>query len=201
LFLWNTFPLYPFKIFVVIIHESSHALAAIFSGGSVKELDIFWNLGGVTKTSGGNHFIITIAGYTGSLLFGTLLFAASYKKSYLLWFTGISAVTLLLVIANFMTQPAGIIFGLIFFLILIFLPHFFDESITNIFFRVIALLNIEYAIYDVISDLFSSSFIQNDADILSDLTGVSATLWALLWLVLSCAVIGFILKYSYKRAF
>jgi len=201
LFLWNTFLFYPFKIFVVIIHESSHALAAVFTGGHVKELDILWDLGGITKTSGGNHFVITAAGYTGSLIFGTLLFVSSYKKKYLLWYSGVSATLLLLIIANFMTQPAGIIFGLIFVLILIFLPRFFDESITNIFFRIIALLNIEYAIYDVISDLFSSSFIQNDADVLADLTGVSSTFWGLLWFVLSCIVIAFVLKYSYKKAF
>ncbi len=201
LFLWNTFLLYPFKIFVVIIHESSHALAALLSGGGVKELEILWNLGGVTKTSGGNHFIITVAGYTGSLLFGTILFVTSYKRKYLLWFSSISAILLLLMITNFMTEAAGIIFGLIFVVILIFLPRYFDENITNIFFRVIALLNIEYAIYDVISDLFSSSFIQNDADVLAELTGVSATFWALLWFVLSCIIVGFILKYSYKKAF
>ena len=37
-FLWNTQFVYPLKIFVVFMHEVSHGLAALATGGSIKEI-------------------------------------------------------------------------------------------------------------------------------------------------------------------
>jgi hypothetical protein len=37
---WDTVFLYPLKLLVVFFHESSHALATLLTGGSVKELVI-----------------------------------------------------------------------------------------------------------------------------------------------------------------
>ena len=33
--LWNTFLIYPIKLFVVLTHEMSHGIAAIVSGGKL----------------------------------------------------------------------------------------------------------------------------------------------------------------------
>ena len=45
---WNAWPLYPFKLLVVLMHESSHALATLLVGGSVERIAISPDEGGVT---------------------------------------------------------------------------------------------------------------------------------------------------------
>ena len=47
---WNTWPLYPFKLMVVLMHESSHALATLLVGGSVDQIRISPDQGGVTMS-------------------------------------------------------------------------------------------------------------------------------------------------------
>ena len=34
--LWDTFLVYPFRLFVVFLHEISHGLAAVFTGGAAR---------------------------------------------------------------------------------------------------------------------------------------------------------------------
>jgi len=45
---WNTWPLYPFKLLVVLMHESGHAAATLLVGGSVEAIRINPYQGGVT---------------------------------------------------------------------------------------------------------------------------------------------------------
>ena len=67
--LWENPVLYPIKIFSVLMHEISHGLTAIFTGGYVLELNLSEYLGGSLISSGGNQFVIASSGYLGSLLF------------------------------------------------------------------------------------------------------------------------------------
>ena len=69
-FLWNTQVVYPLKIFVVFMHEVSHGLAALATGGSIKEIQIVQQEGGHAVTLGGSRFWTLTAGYLGSLAVG-----------------------------------------------------------------------------------------------------------------------------------
>jgi hypothetical protein len=69
-FLWNTGWVYPLKLFVVLLHESSHGLMALATGGSIVEIRVYPHQAGLTQTLGGNKFLILSAGYLGSLFFG-----------------------------------------------------------------------------------------------------------------------------------
>lgn len=62
--------LYPIRLFVTFVHESSHALTAILTGGSVSEIDIFRDASGYTLTSGGFGQLIATAGYIGATAYG-----------------------------------------------------------------------------------------------------------------------------------
>ena len=58
LFLWN-FPLvYPIKVFVVLLHEISHGLAAMLTGGSISRIEISPQLGGLCYFSGGWELVV-----------------------------------------------------------------------------------------------------------------------------------------------
>ena len=72
LLLWGTFVVYPFRLFVVFLHEISHGLAAVATGGSIVSIGLSFDEGGVCLTRGGWPFLILNAGYLGSLSWGAL---------------------------------------------------------------------------------------------------------------------------------
>lgn len=68
-----SFALYPFKLFVTMVHESAHALAALVTGGSVASVSIAPDESGLTCSSGGFRPLVASAGYMGTSLFGGLM--------------------------------------------------------------------------------------------------------------------------------
>ena len=52
------------------MHEVSHGLAALATGGSIKEIQIVQQEGGHAITAGGSRFWTLTAGYLGSLIVG-----------------------------------------------------------------------------------------------------------------------------------
>jgi hypothetical protein len=71
--------LYPFSLFVTLLHEFSHAVAAIVTGGSVQSISISSDTSGVTVTLGGTESLIAPAGYLGATLFGVGLLLAPLR--------------------------------------------------------------------------------------------------------------------------
>jgi hypothetical protein len=71
---------YPFLIFSTFIHEISHAIAAIITGGHVDSLVVRMNGSGVTYTHGGSGLLISSAGYIGTSLFGGILLILSRRN-------------------------------------------------------------------------------------------------------------------------
>jgi len=68
--LWRTVVITPFKLVVVALHEFGHASATWLTCGSVEAMEVHADEGGVTKSRGGNRFIILSSGYLGSALWG-----------------------------------------------------------------------------------------------------------------------------------
>ena len=65
--LWDYSVMIPLKIFVVFLHEASHAFATLLTGGEVLELSLSPRQGGHVLSRGGNLFLLVSAGYLGSL--------------------------------------------------------------------------------------------------------------------------------------
>jgi hypothetical protein len=59
--LWNTPLSYPLRILTVFFHELSHGLMALLTGGSIQEISVVKEEGGVCKTLGGNRFLVLIS--------------------------------------------------------------------------------------------------------------------------------------------
>jgi len=70
--LWQTPLVTPLKILVVYLHELSHGIAAIVTGGEIVKISISPDIGGVIWTRGGSRFLVLSAGYLGSLLIARL---------------------------------------------------------------------------------------------------------------------------------
>ena len=74
---WNTWPLYPFKLLVVLMHESGHAAAALLVGGAVDGIRISPDQGGVTLArippTMLREVVVSSAGYVGSAVSACVL--------------------------------------------------------------------------------------------------------------------------------
>jgi hypothetical protein len=84
IFFWQSPVLKPFKLFVVFLHETSHALATIVTGGQLSAIAIEWDESGATYAASGKgiFFIIAISGYIGSILWGYIMLRASLTYRY-----------------------------------------------------------------------------------------------------------------------
>lgn len=76
--LWNIpaldVVLYPIQLFTTYVHEASHAVATLITGGTVGSFSVALNTSGVTSSLGGIRWLILPAGYLGTALFGSVMF-------------------------------------------------------------------------------------------------------------------------------
>lgn len=83
LVLWQVQGLYlimvPFRLFVTMIHELGHGLAAELSGGDFLRFEVTSRGAGLAYTRGGSPFVIIQAGYLGTALFGAGLLLLTYR--------------------------------------------------------------------------------------------------------------------------
>jgi len=78
--LFDSIVVYPFRLFVVFLHEVGHGTAAVLTGGRIVSIGISPDEGGVCVTRGGIRFVVLNAGYLGSLLFGALFLVLGARR-------------------------------------------------------------------------------------------------------------------------
>jgi hypothetical protein len=196
---WESPVLYPLKLLVVFFHESSHALATLLTGGTVKELVINKDQGGYVISQGGNRFIILSAGYIGSLLFGIVIYIASVKSRYdkiimMILGTGIMVITVLLSRSLF-----SWLFGLLSGAAMMVMAKYLAEQYNDFALRLIGLTSMMYAPLDIYSDTISRSYLPSDAYLLAEYTGGTTLLWGSIWMLISIAVIFYCLKWALRQ--
>lgn len=197
--LWNTMWVYPVKLFVVLLHEISHAIAAIISGGSVIEISITESLGGQTVTMGGSPLVIASTGYLGSLMFGSALFISSYNRKASIWVCTIISALLILFAANYLVSSIGIIISILFAIYLYISPRYVNYTVHSYLVKTLGLISCLYVITDIKDDLLTLSYRLTDAQIVSEITGIPAVLWGMLWFAVSAVVIYYMVRFSYKN--
>jgi len=72
--------LYVDELFVTFLHEASHGLAAILTGGSLHRFYLNADTSGMAMTSGGFRPLILAAGYMGGCLWGGALLVAARRR-------------------------------------------------------------------------------------------------------------------------
>jgi hypothetical protein len=110
---WEYPLLYPLKMLVVFFHETSHLLATLLTGGTVKELVLDSRQGGHVISYGGNRFIILSAGYFGSLLWGALIYISSVKTDYDKFIMGLLSVVVITITIFFSNSAFSLVFGVL----------------------------------------------------------------------------------------
>lgn len=188
--LWDTLFIYPLKIFVVFMHEVSHGVAAILTGGEIVEIEINKNQGGHALTRGGSRFWTLSAGYLGSLLWGgliLLLAARTHFDKAISVFIGTGMVVICISFGGgLFTYLFGVGFGAALIAVGIFLP----ESVSDWILRVIGVTSCLYAILDIKSDVLDRSHLRSDARMLSEITPalLSTEVWGIIWILIAISL-------------
>jgi hypothetical protein len=180
--LWPTPVVYPFKIFVVFLHELSHALAALATGGEVEAITLDPREGGATYTYGGNAFVMLSAGYLGSLLWGMGMLAIARARPKLAGPT-IQALAVLTwaVTALYVRNLFGIVFGILFGFALLFAGRRLQRDQAVALLTALGLTSSLYALLDIRSDILQRPGVESDARLLAELTGIPTLFWGGLW--------------------
>lgn len=202
--LWWTPLLFPFRIFTTTVHESSHAVAAVATGGEVVCFKVETSGAGLTCTRGGWGFLVSSAGYLGSTLLGglMLIWAKNEKGRRRLLYAltvGLGLVLVFFVLNVFSLFSVGVqrdlptlllvglvtaIFGLV--------AYKGPDLLVSFFVFVTALLSTLYAVFDLITLVMINSNPlggHNDAKNLQAYTGIPAIVWAVLWSALAAFIL------------
>ncbi len=216
-FLWDTLFVYPLKIFVVFMHEVSHGLAAIVTGGRVVEIQVNPQQGGHALTQGGSRFWTLTAGYLGSLLWGGLILLLAARTHFDKVISVLIGVGMVAITIGFTEGESPSFFGIHFFkdgnfiaygdspsftylfgvgfgAVLIAIGLFLPEVANDWMLRTIGVTSCLYAILDIKSDVLDRSHLRSDARMLSEVTPLPTMFWGILWILIA---IGLTLWFLY----
>lgn len=202
---WDSIFIYPFKLFVVILHEMSHGLAAVMTGGRIVEISISPDVGGYCRylTTGGffSGIFVASAGYLGSTLAGCLLLFMALKWHMARYVNAFIALLLLGTTLFYVRQPFGIVFFLTVTIVLFLMSFKASQYINTIFTAFIGLISCFYSVVDIKEDLIMRTGIGSDADAIAAMLGVPALsiVIGLFWMALAAVAVYFTLKSIYHK--
>ena len=204
---------YPFRIFVTFIHEGGHAIAALFTGNSVQSLSVAMNASGETySTQGGliSQFLISSAGYVGSMAFGALLLILIRKAiaaRLVLLGCGIFVFTLTMIfglikplfsLSGLSGIPFTLLAGLVISAGLILIAKFASARVATFFTSFLAVQCVLNALTDLKTVFFLSSpfapSVPTDALNMQQATGIPAIFWTVLWIAFALGILWFVMR-------
>lgn len=192
--LWTTPLIYPLKLFVVFLHELSHGMMAVATGGRLDHFVVNGNEGGHAISIGGSRFLILSAGYLGSLMWGGLILLIAARTNYDKALSVSLGLVTVLITLVFTRNTFGIAFGMLFGTGLILAGKYVRESINDWMLRTIGFATCIYAILDIASDVLWRSALKSDARMLAELTGIPTLIWGSFWILLAIVGTGFFLS-------
>lgn len=193
---------YPFRLFVTFIHEGGHAVAALLTGADVRGLRVAPNGGGLVYTAGGgplSALFVASAGYLGAMAYGVFLLAlvrrAAAARAVL---AGSAAFVLLLALIYGFPNPFTLVAGGLLALGLGAAARYLSARWASFLVGFLAVQCVVNAIFDLRTLLTLSSPLASgahtDAANMAAATGLPAFLWAMLWTVLSLAMLAVALR-------
>lgn len=201
---WLGFLNYPFRLLITIVHELSHGLAALVTGGSFIRFVIFSDGSGLAYTAGGWRMLVIPAGYLGAALFGAVLIRLGRNHRWSRLAMAVIGLVMILctlrygipsiftdqMLGGVLTTISGVFFGSLFLLValkassswIVFLLHF------------VAIRTGLAAFSDIITVIgLSIPFVapvRTDAQSMADLTFIPAMVWAVVWAAVAFLLIG-----------
>jgi hypothetical protein len=187
--------LYPFALFVTLLHETGHAIATIGTGGTVSNLQIASDLSGLTRARAGTMSLIAPSGYLGATLAGVGLLLFPLRRAR--WAIGALAAVPLGTLLLFHPADSFTAIWCLGFAAALGAAAWKVPArwlgFLQIFLGVEAGLN---AFRDLLTLIFisdSNAHIQTDAENMSRTLYLPATFWAVAWTIISVVLLAWAL--------
>jgi hypothetical protein len=199
-FFWDYPFFFPFKMLVVLLHELSHGLAALATGGSIDRIELSTNQGGVCWTLGGWRAVVLMAGYLGSMLWGGLILLVASRTRLdraLAIALGLGLVATAIawvqgVFAFWFTLGAGVAF--------VAMGALLKREITDAVLKYVGLVSCLYAVLDIWDDTISRNLAESDASQFGQVMGFGgSTFWGVVWIVLALLFGQWVLRKAVRR--
>lgn len=185
LLLWDFAFLYPIKIFVVLVHEAGHGLAALLTGGSIERIEITPDLGGVCWSRGGWRLLVLPAGYLGSMAFGGLLLILAARTRHDRYISMVLGALVVVLTLLYVRNGFGFLFGLLFGVAMVAAGKFLSEQLNDVFLKFLGLTSSLYAIIDIKEDLISRTVPGSDAYAMAQELLLPPVFWGVLWIAIA----------------
>lgn len=204
---------YPIRLFVTFIHESSHALVAVLTGGAVQSLTISSDGSGVVYSAPSGFFgqiMTSSAGYLGTTIFGVFmlwLIRKNVAPHKVVFGCGVFIGLMTLVFGVFspifhflsLNVPFSsvaftVVAGLVLAALLLAISKFASERASRFIVGFLAVQCLMNALSDLkvlffINAPLIGSDIQTDAGNMAAATGIPSIVWVVVWIAIS---VGFI---------
>jgi hypothetical protein len=196
--LWTTPVLFPLRMFVVFLHELSHGLAAVLTGGQIVRIQLTAAEGGLCLTRGGWRFLVLSAGYLGSLAWGVaLLFAGARRRGHSVLLAGVGLL-LLAVTLVYVRSVFGLVYGVLTGAALVLAARKLPEAASQVVLTMLGVVSCLYAVWDIASDTLLRQIPASDASALGHLTGIPGPLWGVVWITLAVATTVWALRSAWR---
>ncbi len=170
----------PFKWLESYFHEISHGLAAVFTGGSIVQIQLFPNGAGLCTTRGGSSILISIMGYGGAILWGGLLYSlASMHRNIARVF---SIILLCLLSASILLWVRDLLTLFIILVLIVLVATQLKFSSHKILQKLLQVTGLLVLINSLMSPLYLlDGQARGDGAALADITLIPEIVWVVLW--------------------
>lgn len=189
-YLWSSPLVQPIKLMVVLFHELSHGMMALFTGGKIISILITADEGGACETEGGSEALIVTAGYLGSMFVGGMILYLSRARHFVPLVFGLLTLILVAAITTVIRDSYSRTFASGLAVAFVLCGFLAPSTIGILLLRAIGTFTCLYSIFDIYWDVLAdqgAAFNQNDAMAFSQLTGAEPQVVGAAWLV-ACLV-------------
>lgn len=190
---------YPFRLLLTLVHELSHGLAALLTGGEFLRLVTFADGSGLAYTAGGWRLVVIPAGYLGAAAFGAALILVGASPRAARWTLGVvgAAIALLALrygapslltdqaLGGLLATVTGCGLGAFFVLLAIYAGPRWVVFVIHL----VAIETVLAALSDLWTLLGVYGDTRTDARSMAEVTFVPALVWALVWALAAAAIV------------
>ncbi len=203
---------YPFRLLLTLVHELSHGLAALATGGRFLRFVVFADGSGLAYTAGGWRFLVIPAGYLGAAAFGAALILVARSRRGARGALGLIGVAVALLTLRFgvptlftaqmaagaLTTVSGLLLGT--GLVWLALSAGGGWVVFGVYLLAIeAGLTAFVDLWTLIGLSAGNGGGATDARSMAELTGVPALVWAVVWALAAALLLGGAIRASWKR--
>ena len=196
-YLWSSPVVQPIKLMVVLFHEISHGMMALFSGGKIISILITADEGGACETEGGSETMIVTAGYLGSMLVGGMILYLSRAKHFVPLVFGLLTLILVAAITTVIRDSYSRTFASGLAVAFVLCGFLAPSTVGSLLLRAIGTFTCLYSIFDIYWDILASQGAAaglNDAVAFSQLTGAEPQVVGVAWLAICLVFFLLVLK-------